>query len=39
MVPLAATEVSEDYLLEKNPGAGAKTRVDVEGQGLKIADL
>ncbi len=28
-----------DYLLEKNPQAGAKIRVDVEGTGLKIADL
>ena len=27
-----------DYLLEKNPAAGAKIRVDVEGKGLKIAD-
>jgi ATP-dependent Clp protease ATP-binding subunit ClpA len=28
-----------DYLLEKNPGAGTKIRVDVEGKELKIADL
>jgi ATP-dependent Clp protease ATP-binding subunit ClpC len=28
-----------DYLLEKNPGAGTKIRVDVEGKGLKIADF
>jgi len=25
-----------NYLLEKNPGAGAKIRVDVEGKGLEI---
>jgi ATP-dependent Clp protease ATP-binding subunit ClpC len=28
-----------DYLLEKNPAAGAKIRVDVDGKELKIADL
>jgi ATP-dependent Clp protease ATP-binding subunit ClpA len=28
-----------DYLLEQNPQAGAKIKVDVEGTGLKIADL
>jgi ATP-dependent Clp protease ATP-binding subunit ClpB len=27
-----------DYLLEKNPPAGTKIRVDVEGKGLKIAE-
>jgi ATP-dependent Clp protease ATP-binding subunit ClpC len=28
-----------DYLLEKNPSARAKIRVDVEGKGLKIANF
>jgi hypothetical protein len=28
-----------DYLLEKNPTAGAKIKVDVEEMGLKIAEL
>ena len=28
-----------DFLLEKNPQAGAKVKVDVDGEGLKIADL
>ncbi len=28
-----------DYLLDKNPAAGAKIRVDVDGKGLKISDL
>jgi ATP-dependent Clp protease ATP-binding subunit ClpC len=28
-----------DYLLEKNPSAGAKIRVDADETGLKIADL
>ncbi len=27
------------YLLEKNPQAGAKIKVDVDGKGLKIADF
>ncbi len=27
-----------DYLLEKNPAAGTKIKVDVEGKGLKIVD-
>jgi hypothetical protein len=27
-----------DYLLEKNPAAGTKIRVDVEGKELKILD-
>src|SRR5512143_507145 len=27
-----------DYLLEKNPSAGAKIKVDVEGKGLKIVE-
>ncbi len=27
-----------DYLLEKNLGAGAKVRKDVEEKGLKISD-
>ena len=27
-----------DYLLEKNPGAGAKIKVEVEGKELKIAE-
>jgi hypothetical protein len=28
-----------DYLLEKNPSARAKIKVDVEGKELKIADF
>ncbi len=28
-----------DYLLEKNPSAGAKIKVDIDGKGLKIADF
>jgi hypothetical protein len=28
-----------DYLLEKNPNAGTKIRVEVEGKELKISDL
>jgi hypothetical protein len=27
-----------DYLLEKNPPAGTKIRVEVEGKGLKMAE-
>jgi hypothetical protein len=27
-----------DCLLEKNPSAGTKIRVDVEGKGLKMAE-
>jgi hypothetical protein len=27
-----------DYLLEKNPAAGTKIRVDVEGEKLKMAE-
>ncbi len=27
-----------DYLLDKNPQAGAKIRVDVDGETLEIAD-
>jgi hypothetical protein len=28
-----------DYLLEKNPSAGTKIRVDAEEKGLKTADF
>jgi hypothetical protein len=28
-----------DYLLEKNPAAGTKIRVDMEGKGLRIAEF
>ena len=34
-----SSEPLADYLLDENPQAGAKIRVDVDGKGLKIADF
>jgi hypothetical protein len=35
---LFGREPLADHLLEKNPAAGTKIRVDVNGKGLKISD-